>query len=201
MNDKKFSNRLSLALICSIILLLLNVPIALYSRVLCFFIFVYSPFGFIGCLIFAIIGIVRIFKKKKNGFFILFINLVTIVVSIISILQAPPHYLTEKDLTVKGFHVSPDEKNVIVEYMNGSRSNSHIDVSIVPLENKEKHNLSDYMLPRNCQFSKWISADSAEFLVFSRTNMWSRLDCGKSINGIKIITRSTHSKTKTNENI
>lgn len=190
MNDKKFSNQLSWPLICSIILLLLNVPIALYSRVLCFLVFVYSPFGFIGCLIFAIIGAVRIFKKKQNGFLIIFINLITIAISIFFLLKAPPHYLTEKDLTVKGVYISPDEKNVAVEYMNGSRSGD-IDVSIIPLMNKDTYNLSDYMLPNNCQFSKWLSADSAEFLVFPKTNMWSRSDCGKSINGIKIITRSS----------
>lgn len=189
MNNKKFSDQLSWPLICSTILLLLNVPIALYSRVLCFLVFIYSPFGFIGCLIFVIIGLIRMFKKKQNGFLILFINLITIAISIFYLLKAPPHYLTEKDLKVIGFHVSPDEKNVAVEYMNGSRS-GHIDVSIIPLINKDTYNLSDYMLPNNCQFSKWISADSAEFLVFPKTNMWSRSDCGKSINDIKIITHA-----------
>ena len=191
MNDKKSSNHLPKLLICSVILLLFNVAIAIYSRVLHTFVFIYSPVGFIGCLIFAIIGVVRIFKKKKNGFPLFLINLATIIISIIAVLRMPPHYLTEQDLTVKALHLSPDEKNVIVEYMNGSRSNSHIDVSIVPSENKEKYNLSDYVLPRNCRFSKWISADSAEFLVFPKTNMWSRSDCGKSINGIKIITRNS----------
>ncbi|MCE3255785.1 MAG: hypothetical protein K0R25_1279 [Rickettsiaceae bacterium] len=190
MNDKKSSNNISRSLVCSIILLLFNSSIAIYSRVLCFFVFIYSPFGFIGCLFFAIVGVVKIFKKKKNGFLILLINLATITISISLILKAPPHYLTEKDLKVEGFHISPDEKNVVVEYMNGSRDGK-THVSLIPLKNKNEHNLSDYMLPDNCQYSKWLSADSVEFLAFPKNGTGPETDCGKSVNDIKIITRSS----------